>query len=164
MQGALRPCYKKLSRSIQGHHLNEFGITSVPNAVYQISSTSASSFQRWRILKVFTLYGNGSHLDHVTRNIWTKFHPNIPWRLHMKFGFKRPSNVLGKEVWKCWLWVTLDKGQQTTLILGCHKSSWTPLFDYMYQLSPHRLQYFLGNLQLKHFPIQKPKGQNLTLL
>ena len=42
-------------------------------------------------LKVFTLNGPVSHLGHVTQNISIYFHPNIPWRLHMKFGFKRPS-------------------------------------------------------------------------
>ena len=34
------------------------------------------------------------------------------------------------------------------------------IFDNMYQLSPHRLQQFLVNLQLKHFPIKKTKGTN----
>ena len=44
-----------------------------------------------------------------------------------------------------------------TLTLGCHKSSCSHIFDFMYQLIPHRLQKFLGNLQLKQFPIQKQK-------
>ena len=44
-----------------------------------------------------------------------------------------------------------------TLTLGCHKSSCTHLFDYMYNNSPQRLQQFLGHLQLKHFSIQKTK-------
>ena len=36
------------------------------------------------------------------------------------------------------------------LTLGCHKSSCTHLFDYIVHLySPHRLQQFLGNLELK---------------
>ena len=39
---------------------------------------------------------------------------------------------LGKDVWKCWIWVTLDKGQWMALTLGCHKLSCTHLFDYMY--------------------------------
>ena len=33
-----------------------------------------------------------------------------------------------------------------TLTLGCHKSSCTHLFDYMFQISPQRLQKFLANL------------------
>ena len=59
----------------------------------------------------------------------------------------------GKEVWKCCIWATLVKSQWMTLTFGCHKSSCTHLFDYMYQLSPYRLQYFFENLQLQHFPI-----------
>ena len=98
------------------------------------------------ILKGFTIYGTGSQLGHMTLNIWTNFHPNIPWRLHLKFGFKRPNAFWGKEVWKCLIWVTLDKGQWMTLTLGCHQSSCTHLFDYMYQLSPQSLQHFLANI------------------
>ena len=59
------------------------------------------------------------------------FIPHIPWMLHMKFGFNRPNSFQGKEVWKCWIWVILT--------LGRHKLSCTHLFDYMYQLSPHRI-------------------------
>ena len=35
----------------------------------------------------------------------------------MKFGFNWFSGFLGKEVWKCWIWVTLDQGQWMTLTL-----------------------------------------------
>ena len=35
--------------------------------------------------KVFTIYGPGSHLGHVTRNIWTIFYSNIPWRPYMNW-------------------------------------------------------------------------------
>ena len=38
-------------------------------------------------LMVFTLYGHGGHLGHLT---WTICFI-IPLRLHMKFGFNRPS-------------------------------------------------------------------------
>ena len=40
-------------------------ITSVPNAIYQISTKSAQYFQR-RALKVFTMNRHGSHVGHVT--------------------------------------------------------------------------------------------------
>ena len=66
------------------------------------------------------------------------------------------SVFLGKEVWKCRIWVSM-KGLD--LGLSC-----THIFDYMYQLSPHRLQQFLGNLQLKHFPYKEQKGPILTLM
>ena len=63
--------------------------------------------------------------------------PNIPWKRHMKFDFINLVFFWGREVWKCWIWVILDKGKWMTLTLGCHKSSCTHLFD---QLPPHRLQ------------------------
>ena len=53
--------------------------------------SSTSWFRRRKFFKVFTKYGPGNHLGYVTRNIWTNFHPNIPWRLHKKFGFKQPN-------------------------------------------------------------------------
>ena len=48
-----------------------------------------------KIFEGFTIYGPGSHLGHVTQNIWTNFHPNIPWRHNLKFGFNQPSAGLG---------------------------------------------------------------------
>ena len=43
-------------------------------------------------LRVFIIYGCGGHLDHVTQTPQTNFHSPIPLRLHMKFGFDRPSS------------------------------------------------------------------------
>ena len=37
-------------------------------------------------LRVFTIYGHGSHLDHVTSIILTNFHFHVPRSLHTKFG------------------------------------------------------------------------------
>ena len=48
--------------------------------------------------KVFTTYGHGSHLGHVTRSVWTNFCSPIPWRFYMKFGFNRPSGFWGEDV------------------------------------------------------------------
>ena len=42
-------------------------------------------------LRVFTIYGCGGHLGHVTQTPQTNVHSPIPLRLHMKFGFDRPS-------------------------------------------------------------------------
>ena len=112
------PCHK------HGHHLNEFGSTWVRDAVYQVSRSSASWFRKRRFLKVFAMYGPGSHLGHVTQNIWTNFHPNIPWRrLHMKFGFKRPSVFWGKEVWNVeseWPWTTVSERPWTWVVINFH--------------------------------------------
>ena len=84
-----------------------------------------------------------------------KYSSQHPWRPNMKFGFKRPCVFLGKEFWKCWIWVTLDKGQWMTLTLDCHKSSCTHLFDYMYQLSPHSLEIYSSSI----FPYKNKRVQ-----
>ena len=38
--------------------------------------------------KVFTIYGHGGHLGHVTLLICINFHSHIPISFHMKFGSK----------------------------------------------------------------------------
>ena len=43
-------------------------------------------------LRVFTIYGRGSHLGHVTQMPRTKFCSPYPKRLCIKFGFDRPSS------------------------------------------------------------------------
>ena len=37
-------------------------------------------------LKVFTIYGHGGHLGHVTLLICINFHSHAPISLYMKFG------------------------------------------------------------------------------
>ena len=39
-------------------------------------------------LKVFTIYGHGTHLGHVTQLICINFHSHLPISFHMKFGSK----------------------------------------------------------------------------
>ena len=99
---------EKWSRSSQCHNLNKFDSTCTweQNAANQVWRSLAFWFRRRRLLKVFAKYGLGSYLGQVTRDIWTNFHPNIPWRLNMKFGFKRPSVFffLGKDVESEWPW------------------------------------------------------------
>ena len=53
----------------------------------------------WR---VFTIYGRGGHLGHVTQIPGTNFRSPDLGRLHMKYGFNRPSGFRGEDVWKCW--------------------------------------------------------------
>ena len=43
-------------------------------------------FWRRRSLKVFTIYGHGGHLGHVTCAIYINFLSHFPTRIHMKFG------------------------------------------------------------------------------
>ena len=42
-------------------------------------------------LRVFTIYGRGSHLGHVTQMPRKNFRSPYPRGLHIKFGFDRPS-------------------------------------------------------------------------
>ena len=45
-----------------------------------------------KILKVFTIYGHGGHLGHVTRIMLTNFHFLVPESFHTKFSSEWPSN------------------------------------------------------------------------
>ena len=53
-------------------------------------------------LRVFTIYGRGGHLGHVTKTIWTNFRSPILRSVHMKYEFNWPSSFRGEDVWKCW--------------------------------------------------------------
>ena len=44
-----------------------------------------------KILKIFTIYGHGGHLGHVTWTIYINLYPPFQRRLHIKFGFIWPS-------------------------------------------------------------------------
>ena len=50
-------------------------------------------------LRVFTIYGRGGHLGHVTQIPRTKYHSPYPRRLHIKFSFDPPS-VLGEKIFE----------------------------------------------------------------
>ena len=41
-------------------------------------------------IKVFTIYGHGGHLGHVTCTIYINFLSHFPRRIHMKFGIDLP--------------------------------------------------------------------------
>ena len=45
------------------------------------------------ILEVFTIYGHGGYLGHVTRTIYTYFRLPFSRRLPVKFGFVWPSGL-----------------------------------------------------------------------
>ena len=49
----------------------------------------------WR---VFTIYGRGGHLGHVTQMTQTNFHSPYPRRLQIKFGFDWPSSFWEEDV------------------------------------------------------------------
>ena len=94
------PC-RKIGQGQPRVIIEQLGSTRAPNAAYQVSRSSAFLFQR-RFFKVFTIHGHGGHLGHVTWTVWTNFRSPVPRRLHMKFGFNRPSGFRGDDVWKCW--------------------------------------------------------------
>ena len=49
-------------------------------------------------LVVFTKYGRGGHLGHVTKILRTNFRSPYPRMLHIKFGFHRPCNFREEDV------------------------------------------------------------------
>ena len=49
-------------------------------------------------LKIFTIYGLGGHLSHVTQMPRTNFCSPYPRRLHIKFGFDWPSGFREEDV------------------------------------------------------------------
>ena len=51
--------------------------------------------------RVFTIYGRGGHLGHVTQMPRTKYRSPYPRRLHIKFGFDQPS-VSEKKIFERW--------------------------------------------------------------
>ena len=49
------------------------------------------------VLEVFTIYGHGGHIGHVTGTVKTYF---CFWRLHMKYGYNKFIGFWG-NVWIC---------------------------------------------------------------
>ena len=53
-------------------------------------SNLSTSSEEENFLRVFTIYGHGSHLGHVTWIIYIHIGFPFPQMLHMKFGFDCP--------------------------------------------------------------------------
>ena len=66
------------------------------HAKFQDHRTSGSREKYF--FKVFTIYGHGGHLGHVTWTIYTNFRSPFPRRLHIKFDFDWPSGFRGEDV------------------------------------------------------------------
>ena len=75
----------------KGDNLNNLGSTHIHNATYQFSRSLVNWFWRRRFFKVFTIYGHGRHVGHVTQLICIYFHSYSPSSFHMNFGFKSPN-------------------------------------------------------------------------
>ena len=57
-----------------------------------------------KIFEGFLPYmGVATILGHVTQTRGTTFHFPMPLRLHMKFGFDRPSGFGEEDLWKWWM-------------------------------------------------------------
>ena len=48
--------------------------------------------------RFFTIYGRGGHVGHVTQMPRTNFRSPYTRRLHIKFGFDRPSGFREEDV------------------------------------------------------------------
>ena len=57
-----------------------------------------STGPRGDFFKVFTIYGRGGHLGHLTWAIYTNFDSPIPRRLHIKCGFDWSSDFRGEDI------------------------------------------------------------------
>ena len=44
------------------------------------------------LLRIFTIYGHGGHLGHVTSMMSSNFHCLVPESFHTKFGSERHSS------------------------------------------------------------------------
>ena len=160
----IRPCHKNgQCRQPSGIIWKKFVVPEYPLLYTMFQGHRPLGSEEGDFLNAFTIYGPVSHLSHVTLNIWTNFQSNIPWRLHMILASNGLVFLSGKEIWKCWIWVTLYKGQWMTLTLGCHKSSCTLNWLYVPTFTS-QASIVSWKSTAEHFPIQKQKGPNLTLL
>ena len=106
---------------------------SLENKFHDNQPTASEEF-----LRVFTLYGHGSHLGHVTWTPRRNFHSPIPWMLNMKYDFswlwfqRRCLKTLTDDRLKTTiteashtisspvsLWLRWAKKLQYTTLLGC---------------------------------------------
>ena len=83
-------------------------------------------------LRVFTIYGHGSHLGHVTSIMSINFHFLVPESLHIKWGFDWLSGFWEKEVlsFVCkWPWAKVKKWPWPSILTYVHFFSWFQVTD-----------------------------------
>ena len=66
------------------------------HAKFQYHRTSGSGERRF--FKVFTIYGHGGHLGHVTWTIYINLCSPFPRRLHIKFRVDWPRDFREEDV------------------------------------------------------------------
>ena len=108
-------------------------------------STGSGEEDFWR---VFTIYGNGCHLGHVTWIFYTHICNPFLLMLHIKFGFDWPSGFRGEDVW-----ILL----RYTCILPRGGGTWAPGVQFfsdslIFSPTAHFLQDFHFKWHFKSFP------------
>ena len=95
----------KFDLAVKGSNFNigpsfyQFDRSPVPHNLCKDYGPGLIWFWRRRFLKVFTIYGHGSHFDQYTKPILAIFHSPAPWRLHMKFEQHWPRGFRGEVIW-----------------------------------------------------------------
>ena len=105
----------------------------------------------WR---VFTIYGYGSHLGHMTSIMSINFHFLVPESLNIKFGFDWPSGFWGKQVlsFVCkWPWAKVKKWPWPSIltylhylnrlkVTGCNSSKKSAVFTFSYRKACYQIR------------------------
>ena len=81
--------------SMYDHYFSNFGRPPVPKDICKDSAIRHRRFQRRRFLKVFTIYGHGSHLGQWMAASLAVFHFPASGRLQMKFEQHWPRGSRG---------------------------------------------------------------------
>ena len=116
-------------------------------------STGSREKDFWR---VFTIYGRGGHLGHVTSIMSINFHFLVPESLHIKFGFDWLSGFWKKQVLSF-----VCKWPRATV-----KNDLDLQYSHMFIFSVgfrSQAANVLKNQQFSLFSIEKPHLSNLTL-
>ena len=108
-------------------------------------------------LRVFTIYGHGSHLGHVTRIIWTNFRSPIQLRLHKKFGPAVPEEKMFEE---CGRQTMVDRRRWTDDNGACLYYKLTNRPKCSGELISNITQNFQINIFLKETSMTKGKKNN----
>ena len=103
---------KKVKMSIYDHRFCNFGRPPVSDYLYKDLATRHPRTWRSRFVKVFTIYGHGSHLGQWTATILAIFYSPAPGRLQIKFEQHWPWGSRGEVIWNSQHF-PIQKGKQT---------------------------------------------------
>ena len=142
--------------------MNKFVSAWVPNAIYHVSIISIIRFRRRRFLKLFTIYGHGSHLGHVTSAVLIIVGPICLMKAEYIIWRQSVEWLQGKICFKLlkyeWPWQRSKNGLDLWyMYLQC-----SHLVHYIDKRLYHRLRYFLKNPTVKLFLIHMYQERKLT--